>query len=162
MGHVRERAEVTTEALRAGTTDEIVEQPEQITMVVRAVDPMAEITDVFHRAFPALGAVAADQQSQLQSPAFALYHGAPGDTADLEVGFVTGAAVEPVGDVVVGFLPGGRIARTVYAGGYEGLGEAWAALFGWATPLLYWIGPQLLGQPPLRAYLLAEHTGWAT
>ncbi|HEY0184539.1 MAG TPA: fatty acid desaturase [Rhodopila sp.] len=32
-------------------------------------------------------------------------------------------------------------------------------LFGWMTPLLYWIGPQLLGQPPLRAYLLAEHTG---
>jgi fatty acid desaturase len=25
--------------------------------------------------------------------------------------------------------------------------------------LLYWIGPQLLGQPLLRAYLLAEHTG---
>ena len=34
-----------------------------------------------------------------------------------------------------------------------------AVLFGWATPFLYWIGPQLLGQPPLRAYLLAEHTG---
>jgi fatty acid desaturase len=33
------------------------------------------------------------------------------------------------------------------------------ALFGWATPLLFWVGPQLLGQPPLRAYLLAEHTG---
>jgi fatty acid desaturase len=32
-------------------------------------------------------------------------------------------------------------------------------LFGWATPFIYWIGPQLLGQPPLRAYLLAEHTG---
>jgi fatty acid desaturase len=36
-----------------------------------------------------------------------------------------------------------------------------ALLFGWATPLLFWIGPQLLGQPPLRAYLLAEHTGCA-
>jgi fatty acid desaturase len=34
-----------------------------------------------------------------------------------------------------------------------------AFAFGWAAPLLYWIGPQLLGQPPLRAYLLAEHTG---
>src|ERR1700722_3339224 len=34
-----------------------------------------------------------------------------------------------------------------------------AVLFGWAAPLLFWIGPQLLGQPPLRAYLLAEHTG---
>jgi fatty acid desaturase len=34
-----------------------------------------------------------------------------------------------------------------------------ALVFGWATPLLYWVLPQLLGQPPLRAYLLAEHTG---
>jgi len=34
-----------------------------------------------------------------------------------------------------------------------------ALLFGWTTPLLFWIGPQLLGQPSLRAYLLAEHTG---
>jgi fatty acid desaturase len=34
-----------------------------------------------------------------------------------------------------------------------------ALAFGWTTPFLFWIGPQLLGQPPLRAYLLAEHTG---
>jgi fatty acid desaturase len=34
-----------------------------------------------------------------------------------------------------------------------------AVVFGWTTPFLFWIGPQLLGQPPLRAYLLAEHTG---
>ena len=34
-----------------------------------------------------------------------------------------------------------------------------AVLFGWATPFMYWIGPQLVGQPLLRAYLLAEHTG---
>jgi fatty acid desaturase len=34
-----------------------------------------------------------------------------------------------------------------------------ALLFGWKTPFLFWIGPQLLGQPPLRAYLLSEHTG---
>jgi fatty acid desaturase len=34
-----------------------------------------------------------------------------------------------------------------------------ALVFGWAAPFLFWIGPQLLGQPILRAYLLAEHTG---
>lgn len=34
-----------------------------------------------------------------------------------------------------------------------------AMLFGWTTPFLFWILPQLLGQIPLRAYLLAEHTG---
>jgi fatty acid desaturase len=41
----------------------------------------------------------------------------------------------------------------------SGMAVGSAALFGWATPLLFWIGPQLLGQIPLRAYLLAEHTG---
>jgi fatty acid desaturase len=29
---------------------------------------------------------------------------------------------------------------------------------GWWAPLVFWIGPQLLGQPVLRLYLLAEHT----
>ena len=27
-----------------------------------------------------------------------------------------------------------------------------ALLFGWTTPLLFWIGPQVLGQPLLQAY----------
>lgn len=49
----------------------------------------------------------------------------------------------------------GRAMAAVMLGGSVLAG--WA--FGWATPLLFWIGPQLLGQPPLRAYLLAEHTG---
>lgn len=48
-----------------------------------------------------------------------------------------------------------RAMSLVMVGGATGS----ALLFGWATPLLFWIGPQLLGQPPLRAYLLAEHTG---
>jgi fatty acid desaturase len=34
-----------------------------------------------------------------------------------------------------------------------------ALLFGRATPFEFWIVPQLIGQPILRAYLLAEHTG---
>ena len=35
-------------------------------------------------------------------------------------------------------------------------GSAWA--FGPWTPVLFWLGPQLLGQPFLRLYLLTEHT----
>jgi fatty acid desaturase len=34
-----------------------------------------------------------------------------------------------------------------------------ALLFGWETPFVFWILPQLLCQPFLRAYVLAEHTG---
>ena len=40
-----------------------------------------------------------------------------------------------------------------------GCAVASALLFGWRTPLLFWIGPQLVCQPFLRAYVLAEHTG---
>ena len=32
------------------------------------------------------------------------------------------------------------------------------ATVGWWVPLVFWIGPQLLGQPFLRLYLLTEHT----
>jgi len=34
-----------------------------------------------------------------------------------------------------------------------------ALLFGWTTPFVFWILPQLFCQPFLRAYVLAEHTG---
>jgi fatty acid desaturase len=33
------------------------------------------------------------------------------------------------------------------------------ALIGWWAPLVFWILPQMLGQPLLRLYLLTEHTG---
>jgi len=33
------------------------------------------------------------------------------------------------------------------------------AAFGWQAVLLFWVGPQLLGQPLLRLYLPTKHTG---
>ena len=40
-----------------------------------------------------------------------------------------------------------------------GLAIGSALIWGWQTPFLFWILPQLIGQPFLRGYLLAEHTG---
>jgi len=37
-----------------------------------------------------------------------------------------------------------------------------AILFGWQTPIMFWVFPQLLCQTFLRAYVLAEHTGCTT
>ncbi|MCB4820495.1 fatty acid desaturase [Roseicella aerolata] len=37
-----------------------------------------------------------------------------------------------------------------------------ATLFGWQAPFLFWILPQLMAQPLMRLYLLAEHTGCST
>jgi len=48
-----------------------------------------------------------------------------------------------------------RAMSLVVAGAAIGSGIVW----GWQAPLLFWVIPQLLGQPFLRVYLLAEHTG---
>lgn len=48
-----------------------------------------------------------------------------------------------------------RAMTLVMAGGALAAG----LLVGWRAPLLFWIGPQLVCQPFLRAYVLAEHTG---
>jgi fatty acid desaturase len=44
---------------------------------------------------------------------------------------------------------------TVAVAGAAGLSML---LVGWWAPLAFWLGPQLLGQPFLRLYLLTEHT----
>ena len=56
-----------------------------------------------------------------------------------------------------------RIIRSVRAMSLLMAGGALAGalIWGWQTPFEFWIIPQLLAQPPLRAYLLAEHTGCA-
>ena len=45
-----------------------------------------------------------------------------------------------------------------HVGTYLAIGIS-AVAFGWTAPLTYWLIPALLGQPFLRLYLLAEHTG---
>ncbi len=113
---------------------QIVDEPEHITMVVRGKSvPMSELTSFFDSSFGKLAAVIGAQGVQPLSAAFALYHGAPSDVADLEVGFVTSEPIEPTGDVVVSSLPSGQVLRTVHNGSFDGLGPAWGDLFGYAT-----------------------------
>ncbi len=54
-----------------------------------------------------------------------------------------------------------RIIRSMraMAATLAGLALLSALLFGWETPFLFWILPQLVGQPLLRLYLFTEHTG---
>jgi effector-binding domain-containing protein len=50
---------------------------------------------------------------------------------DLEIGVPVTAPVTSVGRVQPGQLPATTVARTVYHGGYEGLGAAWGAFDAW-------------------------------
>ncbi len=50
---------------------------------------------------------------------------------DFEICIPVAAPVVPVGRVGPGVLPGATVARTVYHGGYEGLGDAWQEFDAW-------------------------------
>ena len=110
--------------------DDLTEQP---TAVIRGEVSMDQLPAFFDRSFGELAAVLANQGVTPRSAAFAKYDGAPTDVARLEVGFVVDGPLEPTGDVVAGTLPGGRVATVVHHGGFDGLGEAWGALFAWVT-----------------------------
>lgn len=110
---------------------EIAEQPETTTAVIHGVVPMSEIADFFDRAFSELATLLDEQGVAPSGPAFARYAGAPGDTADLEVGFPVGASVSPQGGMVPSALPAGRVARLIHAGSYDQLGDSWGSLGAW-------------------------------
>jgi effector-binding domain-containing protein len=103
----------------------------QTTAVVRGRIRMDELASFFDRSFSTLSSTLSAQGITPAGPAFALYHGAPTDRADLEVGFATDRPVAPDGDVVASSLPGGRVAQAVHEGSFDGLGESWQRLFSW-------------------------------
>lgn len=115
----------TTEQPRLVTVEPVV------TAAVRDVVRMTELPAFYDRVFGTVPVVLAGQGIGIAGPAFGLYRGVPGETVDLEAGFPTDRAVTPDDDVVAGRLPGGRIARTVHAGSFDGLGPAWQRLGDW-------------------------------
>ncbi|MER5885332.1 GyrI-like domain-containing protein [Streptomyces sp. NPDC001941] len=101
------------------------------TAVVRDVVAPAELRAFFDTSFGALARTLASQQLAVAGPAFGLYHGVPGESVDLEVGFVTDRPVAAEGSVVPGSLPGGRVARLTHHGSFDTLGASWERLRGW-------------------------------
>lgn len=113
------------------TEPELVETTEETTAVIGDVVEVADLPVFFDRSFTSLAEVISSQGVAIMGPAFALFHGPPGETADLEVGFVTDRPVAADGDVRAASLPGGRVARLVHIGGFDLLGSSWAQLRAW-------------------------------
>ena len=109
----------------------LVDVEEVATAVIRGIVDMGELAAFFDASFSRLAAAVAAQAVAVVGPAFALYHGAPGAVADLEVGFPTESTVEVDGDVVASVLPGVRVARLVHEGSFDQLGSSWGRLAGW-------------------------------
>jgi effector-binding domain-containing protein len=110
---------------------EIADLPEVVTAVVGDVVAMTDLAGFFDRSFSLLATTLAEQGAVILGPAFALYHGTPEESVDLEVGFPTDRAVRSEGGVSAGALPGGRVARLTHVGGYDQLGSSWERLRAW-------------------------------
>jgi len=76
---------------------------------------------------------------------------------DFEIGLPIRTAITPQGRVEAGELPAPTAARTVYHGGYEGLGAAWGELMGWIEAQGHVAAPSLwevyLEESPCRTEL---------
>lgn len=122
---------MTTEVGSGQPTPELVGVPPTTTAVVRGTIAAEEVTDFFDLSFSVLAKAMGAQGVTATGPAFGLYGGIPDKTMDVEVGFPTDRAIEPDGSAEAGELPGGRVARVVHAGAFDGLGEAWQRLGDW-------------------------------
>ncbi len=113
------------------TTFEIDEVQSQHAAVVRGHVRGDELSDFFGRAFGVVYEALIAQGIEAAGPPVAYYPAMPDEVFDVEAGFPTAGAVEPVGDVVPLVLPHGRVARGVHIGPYDTLTETYDELFAW-------------------------------
>ena len=112
-------------------TPQITQTSAQSAAVIRLTIPREEMPNVMGPAIGELMATIAAQGIAPVGPLFSHHLAMPSDVFDFEVGVPVAAPVEPVGRVQPGQLPAVKVARTVYHGGYEGLGSAWGEFMGW-------------------------------
>ena len=112
-------------------TPAITTTREQPTAVVHLTIPRAEIQSAMGPAHQELFSTLAAQGVAATGPWFSHHFRMDPATFDFEVGVPVGAPVTPTGRVASSRLPAARVARTVYRGGYEGLGAAWGELDAW-------------------------------
>jgi len=109
----------------------IVQTDAQQTAVIRLTIPRDEIQTVMGPAMEEVMGALAAQGITPAGPLFSHHFKMDPDVFDFEVGAPVNSPVSPVGRVQAGKLPSANVARTVYTGGFEGLGDAWCEFGTW-------------------------------
>jgi effector-binding domain-containing protein len=138
-------------------TPQIIQTDVQEAAVIRLTIPRSEMMKVFGPAVGELMAALAAQGVEPIGAVFAHHLKMAPDTFDFELGVKVSAPVKATGRVKPGWLPGVKVARTVYSGAYEGLPSAWGEFDKWmrangheqaeALWELYSVGPQSTPDP---------------
>jgi effector-binding domain-containing protein len=114
-------------------TPAITTTAEQPTAVIHLTIPRAEIQKEMGPAHRELFSTLAAQGITPAGPWFSHHLRIDPAMWDFEVGVPVSTPVTPAGRVTGSRLPASRVARTVYRGGYEGIGAAWAEFGAWIT-----------------------------
>jgi len=124
-------------------TPQIVRSRAEATAVIRIEVPRSEIQRVMEPAITEVLEVLRAQGVQPAGPLISYHRAMDPAVFDFEVGFPVSMAVRPSRRVVPSSLPAATVARTVYHGGYEGLGAAWSELSTWMKAEGHESGPNL-------------------
>lgn len=112
-------------------TPQIVTTTEQPTAAIRLTVPRTDIQKVMMPAHQELFSTLAAQGISPTGPWLNRHLRMDPATFDFELSVPVDRPVAPSGRVAPSRLPAARVARTVYHGGYEGLGAAWGEFVSW-------------------------------
>ena len=112
---------------------QIVQTAAQPTAQIHLVVPREHMQQVMGPGITEVMAAVSAQGIEVTGPWFTHHRVMDEATFNFEICVPIASPVSPTGRVVAGTLPAAVTARTVYRGGYEGLGEAWADFDRWTT-----------------------------
>jgi effector-binding domain-containing protein len=112
-------------------TPHITQTAAQRTAVIHLTIPREQIQEVMGPGIGELMATIGAQGIAPTGPWFSHHLAMDPETFDFEIGVPVATPVAPAGRVTPGELPAARVARTVYHGDYEGLGDGWGELMVW-------------------------------
>jgi effector-binding domain-containing protein len=112
-------------------TPTIVKTAVRRAAVVHLVIPRADIQKMMGPGIAEVRAALLAQNIAAVGPWFTHHSRMDPAVWDFDIGVPIGAPVAPTGRVTNGELPAATVARTIYRGGYEGLGDAWPKLDAW-------------------------------
>lgn len=138
-------------------TPKIVETEAQLLAAIKLVVDCEAMKEVMGPGIHEVMQTVAAQGIGPTGPWLAHHFRRPSDVFDFEIAVPVGATVVATGRVEASQLPATKVARTVYRGGYEGLGQAWGELEAWIaaqglTPgtdfwEVYLVGPESEDDP---------------
>ena len=112
-------------------TPQLIQTEEQLTAVIHLTVPRAEISIVMGPAIAEIMSIITAQGATITGPCFSYHPKRPTDIFDFEVGFPVSQPITAAGRVKMSKLPAVKVIRTIYQGGYEGLGAAWGEFCKW-------------------------------